>query len=397
MNQEPKSGSRHLLLKAIRQHGRMARIDLARVTGISQATVTTVTADMLRQGLIAEHSADENKSEPGVRRGRPRVQLKLRGAAHLVAGVKIANDVLSIVFMDFAGKLLGDYTAPLEENVMAPQVLCDQLKTAIFAAAEHNGLDANNISAVGIGVAGVVDTERGIVHWSPSLTERNVPLQQLVAATIGCPSYVDNDTNLVAVAEMLFGHGVGASEFIVITVESGVGMGIILNGELYRGARGCGAEFGHCKVQLDGALCRCGQRGCLEAYVADYALIREASVCGIETKGNVKPIFDAARDDNAAAKNIITRASRMFSMGIANVINIFDPQLIILAGARMQHKDIYATVSSAVREQIVQVDIDPPEIIEHDWGDLMWAKGAAAYAIDRVAETSLLSKGDHAV
>lgn len=378
-------------MNAIRQHGQMARIDLALATDISQATVTTLTAEMLRQGLIAEHSAD-TKQETGARRGRPRVDLKIRGEAHLVAGVKVAHSIFSIVFMDFAGTLLGEHTAPLEKPVMQPNELCTQLKAAIAKGARNNNLDAKNISAVGIGLAGTVDTARGFVHWSPSLTERNVPLQRMVSEQLGCPAYVDNDANLVAMAEMLFGHGVDVSDFIVVTIESGVGMGIVLNSALYRGARGCGAEFGHTKVQLDGALCRCGQRGCLEAYVADYALLREASVSGFlgdNLPGDITPILDAASSGDTAAQSILSRAARMFTMGLANVINIFDPKLIILAGARVQYDYLYSEVATALREQIVQVDCPPPEVVLHNWGDLMWAKGAAAYAIDCVADTSL--------
>lgn len=394
MSQDIKS-RRRTILDAIRQHGRMARIDLAQATGISQATVTTLTAEMLRQGLIAEHTAD-SKQETGARRGRPRVDLIIRGEAHLVVGVKVANSVFSIVFMDFAGALLGEHTAPLEKSVMQPDELCAQLKAAIAEGASNNKLDANDISAVGIGLAGTVDTAQGFVHWSPSLTERNVPLQRMASDQLGCPAYVDNDANLVAMAEMLFGHGVDVSDFIVVTIESGVGMGIVLNSALYRGARGCGAEFGHTKVQLDGALCRCGQRGCLEAYVADYALLREASVSGFlgdNLPGDITPILTAASAGDAAAQSILSRAARMFTMGLANVINIFDPQLIILAGARMQYDYLYAEVATAVREQIVQVDSPPPEVVLHNWGDLMWAKGAAAYAIDCVADTSL--RGDN--
>lgn len=398
MSRDNRSRSR-LVLDAIRQHGHVARIDLAKATGISQATVTTITADMLSQGLIEEHSTEDSQ-ESGARRGRPRVDLKIRGEAHLVVGIKVANKALSLVFMDFAGQLLAEHTAPLPNSVMQPQALCEQLKAAIATTAATHQLDINAISAIGIGLAGTVNTKRGFVHWSPSLTERNVPLQEMASQVLGCTTYVDNDANLVAVAEMLFGLGVDQSDFIVVTIESGVGMGIVLDNALYRGARGCGAEFGHTKVQLDGALCRCGQRGCLEAYVADYALLREASVSGVygdPSKGDITPVLEAARNGDATAQSILTRAARMFTMGLANVINIFDPKLIILAGARMQYDYLYAEVATAVREQIVQVDSAQPEVKLHNWGDLMWAKGAAAYAIDCVAESALRGDGEHAL
>ncbi len=185
-----------------------------------------------------------------------------------------------------------------------------------------------------------------------------------------------------------------------MTIESGVGMGIVLNGQLYRGDRGCGAEFGHTKVQLDGAMCRCGQRGCLEAYVADYAIEREAAISAPHIEENdrrVATVLQAAKDGDEAALKIVNRAGRMFAMGLANLVNVFDPQLIILAGERMQFDHLFEeSVFEDVRRQVVHVDLPPPEIVTHKWGDLMWAKGAAAYAIDQVAERSLREIGENA-
>ena len=207
---------------------------------------------------------------------------------------------------------------------------------------------------------------------------------------MGVPTYLDNDANLVAMAEKTFGLGRGRSDFIVVTIEAGVGMGIILGGEIYRGTRGCGAEFGHTKVQLEGALCRCGQRGCLEAYVAEYALLREADTAlGPDTtlSGQIARLLEAAKAGDPTAASIVSRAGRMFAMGLANIVNIFDPELIILAGEQMQFDYLYADeVIAEMRKSIVQVDAAPPEVVIHKWGNLMWARGAAAYALEFVQE-----------
>ena len=395
MLQDQRSRTRRLILDTIRRSGRIARIDLARVTGISQATVTTITAEMLRTGLISEVSGEDQAK--GARRGRPRVDLTLRGEAHLVAGVKVAHGSLSVALMDFAGLLVGEHTARLTASVLAPEVLAAEIAEAVAQAARRAGLAATAVSVVGIGMSGIVDATRGFVYWSPSLDRRNLPFQDIVAEQVHCPVFLDNDANLVAVAEQVFGEGAEMTDFLVVTIEAGVGMGIVLNGDLYRGARGCGAEFGHTKVQLDGALCRCGQRGCLEAYVADYALLREAAVGRPGGYDSIGALMADARGGNAVAQSVLSRAGRMFAMGLANLINTFDPQKIILAGERMQSDHLYAEeVMTAIRSQIVQVDLPAPEIVVHKWGDLMWARGAAAYAIDRVAEMSLRGISDAA-
>ncbi|HAD29624.1 MAG TPA: sugar kinase, partial [Rhodobacteraceae bacterium] len=153
-------------------------------------------------------------------------------------------------------------------------------------------------------------------------------------------------------------------------------------------------EFGHIKVQLDGALCRCGQRGCLEAYVADYALLREAHLLNdsadISADQKIEQLLKRAQDGDALASNIVSRAGRMFAMGLANIVNIFDPEVIILAGERMQFDHLYADeVLNSIKSLIVQVDQSPPEVMVHKWDDLMWAKGAAAYALEGVEESAV--------
>ena len=156
-----------------------------------------------------------------------------------------------------------------------------------------------------------------------------------------------------------------------------------------------GAELGHTKVQLDGALCRCGQRGCLEAYIGDYALLREASTT-MEVTPNTGSemqmgwLLDQANSGNKLASSIVQRAGRMFAMGLANVVNIFSPELIILSGERMQLNYLFdESVIADMKNSIVQTGGPLPEVVVHKWGDKMWAQGAAAFAIDGITRDIL--------
>jgi predicted NBD/HSP70 family sugar kinase len=385
---------RRELLHRIRRAERIPRIALAEQTGISRATVTTITAELLQNGLIEETVGPD--TGPENRRGRPRVDLKIRGDAHLVAGGKITNRKLSLVLLDFEGTQL----SALETELAAESLDCADLADAIALALQDLARGANRafdeISGVGLGIAGIVQASESFVYWSPSLTERNVEFGPILSRRLGRPVFVDNDANLVAVAEKTFGLGKGHSDFIVVTLESGVGMGLYINGELYRGTRGCGAELGHTKVSLNGAVCRCGQRGCLEAYVADYALIQQAACLpGVDPTApgpaRMASLLAAARRGDAKASDILDRAGRIFALGLANLVNIFDPELIILAGEQMQFDHLYADeVIAAMRQCIVQIDKAPPEVVIHKWGNLMWARGAAAYALDQVSEMALV-------
>ena len=381
------------MLREISQHGPLPRIDLAERTGISRATVTSVTADLLQGGLIEEVPHEFQRNGPT--RGRPRIDLRIAGSAHLIAGIKVSDSSISFVLMDFNGA----YTANHERNMpfacQTPDALATEIAIGLKALASNLGRKLDDISGVGVGISGVVDANDSLVYWSPSLNQRNVPFGEILSTCLGTPTYVDNDANLVAMAELVFGIGKDYSDFIVITIESGVGMGIVLDGQIYRGTRGCGAEFGHIKVQLEGALCRCGQRGCLEAYVADYALVREAnSINNLKlyssTSQSVTAILEAARAGNTTANSVIERAGRVFAMGLANLVNIFDPELIILAGEQIQFDHLYAdAVIDEMQKSIVKVDKPAPDVVVHKWDNLMWARGAAAYALNFVQDTAV--------
>lgn len=384
--QEQREGVRLQVFDTIRQADRIARIDIARRTHVSPATVTAITSELLAAGLIEEVIPEQEPT--GATRGRPRVSLKIRGEAYLIAGIKIADRQVTVILVDFGGETVGEFTKPLSGNPMTADEIGDLVEKVLRSACTDAGRDFTEIAGLGLGLAGLIDASRNFVHWSPSLDQRNVELGQILNTKLPFPVFLDNDANLVAKAEQLFGYGRDKSDFIVITIEQGVGMGIVIDNHIYRGERGCGAEFGHTKVQLDGALCRCGQRGCLEAYVGDYALLREASIQG--NTDDLAALYARAQAGDDMAKSIFDRAGRMFAMGLVNVINFFDPELVILSGEQMAFDFLYSDdVLQRVKDSVVQVDAPLPEILVHKWGDLMWAKGAAAYAMEAISTLTI--------
>lgn len=387
---DQRQSGRRLVFSVLRRAERVARIDIARETQISPATVTSITAEFISAGLIEEIASNPDESHG--KRGRPRVELQIRGAAHLVAGIKLSDRSAAVAIIDFAGKLVGEYRHPLPSSRLSSREIVTVVRSALNKATSTLGIAVTDLSAIGIGMPGMIDATRGFVYWSPSCTDRNISLRSILSGEIGLPVFVDNDVNLVALAEQWFGLGREVSDFIVVTIEHGVGMGIVIDNKIYRGAHGCGAEFGHIKVQLDGALCRCGQRGCLEAYVADYALLREASITAEpivsrQTNERLQELFRRAKAGDETARSIFNRAGRMFAMGLANIVNIFDPALIILSGERMQFDYLFADEAiESMKRSVGQINTPPPEVRIHKWDDLMWAKGAAAFALEGVTE-----------
>jgi predicted NBD/HSP70 family sugar kinase len=306
-------GLRQQVFDCVRAAGLIPRVDVAKDLGVAPASVTAITSELIERGLIRE-VATPRPDEAA--RGRPPVALGVRAAAGAVAGIKLADHTHTAVILDFAGQRLGE--ASLASR--APQAgLAGTVDTAtelLTRAAASAGLMPSDLAGIGVGLPGVVDSDAGRVLWSPIITERQAELGPALERRLGRPVSIDNDANMVTLAELWFGAGRALADFAVVTIEHGVGMGLVLNHRLYRGAMGQGMEIGHTKVQLDGALCRCGQRGCLEAYVADYALVREASTAlnwgnrSGSTHVMLESLYDHAKAGNAAARAIFDRAGR---------------------------------------------------------------------------------------
>ena len=382
---EQRNATRLRVLEHIRTKGSVSRIDIASALQTSPATVTAATADLISAGLIKE-TQSEAQLKSG-KRGRPRVLLQLDGQSYLVAGLKVARQVISVILVDFQGNEVASHKYALESARMSSTDFVLAIREALEETCGKIDASIGDLAGVSIGVAGLVDARGNFVHWSSSIAERNIDFNRLLSKELSCPAFVDNDANLVAKAEQLFGLGKGLSNFLVVTIEHGVGLGIVLDGKLYRGERGCGAEFGHTKVQLDGALCQCGQRGCLEAYVGDYALIREMTVSGHSNEMQaVSDIHDLADSGDERASSVLARAGQMFGLGVSNLINLFDPECIIVSGTQKSFEHLCSSeVMTRIRSGVVKVDAPLPDIKVHHWGDLMWAKGAAAYGIEQIS------------
>ncbi|MGB3406857.1 MAG: ROK family transcriptional regulator [Jannaschia sp.] len=389
---DSRQAGRARVLGLIRHGGRMARVDIARQTGLSPATVTAITAELLAEGLIERILPDPRSGSAG--RGRPREALKVRGAAKLVAGLKVSRLTITVLLVDFEGADIGTHDFHRPEAQSTGEALADQMVEATAEACARHGRALAEVSAIGVGLAGQIDGARGHVHWSSALLHRNVELGDMLRVRAPCPVFIENDANLVAKAEQLFGKGRGVGSFLVVTLQHGVGMGVVIDGQLHRGARGCGAEFGHTKVCLDGAPCQCGQLGCLEAYAGEYALLRRANAAGLDRYTDIGDLSQAARAGDPVVGPILDEAGRYFAMSLANLVNIFDPELLILAvETATEHPLCTPAVLARVAAQTVQVDVSLPDIRVHHWGDRMWAKGAAAYGIEKISDLSVLNVG----
>lgn len=387
---------RQQIFEHVRAKGRAARADVTRALKISPGSATTLTAELIAAGLLREVEGLPRESG----RGRPPVALEVVPNGRHVIGLKLSDEKHSAVLSDFAGNIIAHATLPTTPVRRTLEQLLDETETLLNIVLKSASMEISQISAVGIGMSGIVDHETGVVAWSPHLLEREQDMRGAFSARINVPVHVDNDANVLTLAELWFGTGRARSDFAVVTVEQGVGMGLVLDNQLFRGSHGKGLELGHTKVQLDGALCRCGQRGCLEAYLADYALAREAATALDRNSRNLQSasamletLFVQAKAGHTAAQTIFRRAGRYLALGLSNVVQLFDPEVIILSGERMQYDYLYADEVIAEMQALTLSDgRDPCPIEIHAWDDLVWARGASVLALSAVTN-AIFSEG----
>lgn len=382
---------RQQVFQHVRASGRATRTDITRALDISAGSATTLTADLIASGMLEEVSEPERE----MGRGRPPVALQIVPNVAYVIGIKLTFKQHSAVLSDFAGNPVATAILPTTDKRRSAPKMVDEIANLINLLVEQSKIPIHKIKAVGVGLPGIVNHTSGTITWSSLLQNRNEDLRAAFAKKFDIPLFLDNDTNMLTLAELWFGVGRDMTDFAVVTIEDGVGMGLVVNNQLFRGSHGIGLELGHTKVQLDGALCRCGQRGCLEAYLADYALTREAATA--LDHGNADPkepeelldlLFQKATAGHVAASTIFRRAGRFLSVGLSNVVQLFDPPLIILSGKRMQYNYLYAdTVLAEMKKLTLSEGRQPCEIAIHPWDDFVWARGATAPALSALTDT----------
>ncbi len=315
----------------------------------------------------------------------------------LYIGIDLGGTKISTALMDAQGTILA--RAGCETGVAEGQasVIERMVQTARQVAHEAGQADMRGIAAIGVGAPGPLDTKRGILTAPPNLPGwRNVPLAEIIEGQLGVPAYLENDANAAALAEFHYGAGVGCSNLIYVTVSTGIGGGLIMNGQLYGGTDGAAGEVGHVIILPDGPLCGCGNRGHLEALASGTAIARDARELmakGVPTLiselagGDPQAVTAltveiAAKQGDLEAQRIIDRAMEYLGMGMANLANILNPDMIVLGGGVTKMGEmLFAPVRRAVARYAFPVIAKTVRIVPAKLGKDVGVVGAATVAI----------------
>jgi glucokinase-like ROK family protein len=346
------------ILNLLRLNGPLSRAFLAREIGLTRSSVSRIIDDLIDQNLVREVELS-----PG-RMGRPGMLLELNPQGGSAIGIEIGVNFISILLTDFSANVIWRERVSLPE----PATSDDYLFKAEQLAQKASDLAASrNMRQMGIGVGvwGLVDYARGVIRFAPNLMWRDIPLKENWERKFEVPVYLENDANASALGEYYFGAGKNIENFIYISMDIGVGGGIISAGKLFRGSSGYAGEIGHMAIDPLGDLCSCGKVGCLETMVGRRVIITRYQKITGEDGISLEEIIQRARSGDSIAKSIFEDVAVTLGVGIGNLVNIFNPQRIILGWSVGQAYDLLLpTLEKSIRknslaEQMGKIDIVP--------------------------------------
>ncbi|MEU8010352.1 ROK family transcriptional regulator [Micromonospora parva] len=383
-NRSVRLRNRSALLTKLFLDGPLTRQDLVRSTGLSQPAVSNVVADMIDEGLVAEAGAAESDG------GRPSMLLRIEPRFAFVVGVDVGETRVRMELFDFAMTLLASVEYPLDPARTEPDLVAGHVLAGIDALTSQAGVAPGDVLGVGIGVSGVVEQGTEAVVHAQALGWDRVPLERLISAGTDVPLHIDNGAKTLGQAEMWFGAGRGARHAVFALVGSGVGASVVTNGVTYRGASSSAGEWGHTTLVYGGRACRCGARGCLEAYVGAEAIIdryREArrgrAVPGEDEESQLAALV-AAAETSATARRVLDDTAGYLGAGVANLINLFNPERVVLGGwAAMALGDLLPAVREAAGRQALRQPYEQASIELCRLGVDAVALGAATLPIAR--------------
>jgi predicted NBD/HSP70 family sugar kinase len=363
--------NRSAILAHLGGQGPASRADLARVLGLSPASLTQLAKDLLADGLIVEleHSPSQG--------GRPARMLGLAASAGRAVGVKVVDDHVAFVEVGIDGVVVRSASEPFD--AAASTFLAD---LATLLARFIAGGGTTRLLGVGVGVPGSVDRQGNGLVDSAALGWNQVPLGEALRRELGLPVIIENNVNALAMAERLYGVGRRHSSFLVVTIGTGVGAGFVVDGVVLRGSTGGAGEIGHTPIVDDGPLCTCGNHGCLEAVIGEAALVRTARERGIVgDRAGITALRAAADAGDAAAAALFSEAGHLLGRSLAGVVQMLDPEIVILLGEGTAAWPHWAFgFEPAFRSALLPRRRGIGVVVE-SWQDASWAQGAAALVL----------------
>lgn len=400
----------HIILNLIRQEGSISRAEIAKRTQLSRSTVSNIITDLLEHRVVAEAGTGPSRV------GRRPIMVNFNYQAGYVVGVDLgANHLLTLV-TDLEGQVLAEKEQPVSVAA-GPEVVLPAMVTAVDEIVRAARVDRERVIGVGVGVPGPLDNRRGTLVMPPIMPGwHNFKFQACLEAGINKPIYLDNDANLGAIGERWRGAGEGCDHLAYIKLGTGIGCGLILDGQIYRGFAGSAGEIGHMSIEEDGPLCTCGNYGCLESLAGGRAIVAAALAAskraqalavpsGAHTSNHrynpalpataelgVEQVVRAALAGDAVSIEVLQMAGRRIGVAIANLINLFNPGLVIIGGGVSHAGDLLLEpIRQTVARRVLPVAMQYTRIVQARLGREAIGIGAATLVLQQSFKSPALN------
>ena len=380
------------ILKVIKNNGSLSRADIAKLTGLTPASVTNITKILIESDYLIERGIGESSG------GRPPIILEINIKARYIIGVSIGVGSIDVVLTDLGADIVTKKTIYIDENNINEEYVFTHLINLINEVIEISEIDRKKIVGIGVAMHGVVNPMLGISQYAPYYNWENVNIKSILEEKFEYPVFLDNDVRAIALGESLFGAAKRIDNFVAINISNGIGAGIIIDNKPYYGVDYSAGEIGHMVVEQDGALCNCGNYGCLESVASNKSVERKVIRSikqGVSTlltnevedieKISVRDISIAASKGDELSISVLKETARYIGVGISGLVNILNPKLIVLVGDIFeQDKIMIETLSEVVKKRGLRISTENVKIVKSDLGENAAVIGAATLVIQEV-------------
>ncbi|MCJ1680503.1 ROK family transcriptional regulator [Streptomyces sp. APSN-46.1] len=377
------------VVRAVRLAGSLTQAEIARATGLSAATVSNIVRELKEAGTV-----EVTDTSAGGRRAR---SVSLSGDAGIVIGVDFGHTHLRVAVGNLAHQVLAEEAEPLDVDASWTEGF-DRAEALVGRLIEGIGVGREKVIGVGLGVPGPIDVESGTLGSTAILPGwAGINPRQELSRRLGVPVYVDNDANLGALGELVWGSGRGVKDLAYIKVASGVGAGLVINGQIYRGPGGTAGEIGHITLDESGPVCRCGNRGCLETFAAArYVLPLLQGSHGPEL--TMERVVELARDGDPGCRRVIADVGRHVGSGVASLCNLLNPSRVVLGGSLAEAGEL---VLAPIRESVGRYAIPSAarqlSVLTGSLGGRAEVLGALALVLSEMGDSTLLTENGSGV
>ena len=373
-----REANRARIINAVKRHGGLTQVELAGITGLSPATVSNIVKALSGSGVL--HTVPTSRS------GRRAQRVTLAHTLGLVAGVHFSTRHMRVAISDVTATTVAEHHMPLANDHRADNEL-DRAARLIADMLDSVNATIEEVLAVGIALPAVLNRDTGMTAGNGMLRGWDgVPVAEVMARRLTRPVFVDSAANLAALAELRMGAARGKNEVVYLEIGDRIGAGLILHGRIFSGHNGSAGEFGHTTIHERGPLCRCGNRGCLEAIAGGPAILD-----GLKTKSFARKLGDVvvrAMAGDADCVRAIADAGAHIGVAAASVCNLLDPERLVIGGELAKAGELLiGHIRTACERALVVSEDSMPDIVQGQLGERAATLGAAHYAIDQVAIT----------